>query len=164
MTFFLFLVTKTYSQTSTPPAAGDGTEADPYQIETLDNLYWLSQSDTEWDKHYIQTADIDASASSTWDDGAGFTPIGTVDIRFSGKYDGNGHVVSGITISRPGSNFIGFFGVNSSESEITNLGVTSVNITGQQRVGGFIGGSASSSTIKNCFSSGIVVGIGSGSY
>ena len=41
------------AQTSTPPAGGTGTENDPYQIGTLENLYWLSQTVTEWDKHFV---------------------------------------------------------------------------------------------------------------
>ncbi len=41
------------AQTATPPATGNGTSGNPYQIATLDNLYWLSQSDTAWDKHFI---------------------------------------------------------------------------------------------------------------
>ena len=47
------------AQTAVPPALGDGTEAIPYQIATWQNLYWLSQTQSAWDKHFIQTADID---------------------------------------------------------------------------------------------------------
>ncbi len=45
------------AQTATAPA-GVGTVADPFQIATLNNLYWLSQTSTAWDKNFIQTADI----------------------------------------------------------------------------------------------------------
>ena len=47
------------AQTAVPPALGDGTEANPYQIATWQNLYWLSQNSSAWDKYFIQTADID---------------------------------------------------------------------------------------------------------
>ena len=83
----LFISLKSFAQTATPPA-GDGTESNPYEIATLENLYWLSQSDTAWDKHYIQTADIDAAPTSGWDNDSGFTPIGNKNTEFSGTYNG----------------------------------------------------------------------------
>jgi hypothetical protein len=47
-------------------SSGSGTEYDPYQIATLENLYWLSQTYSVWDNYFIQTADIDASGTSSW--------------------------------------------------------------------------------------------------
>ncbi|HTO15687.1 MAG TPA: membrane lipoprotein lipid attachment site-containing protein, partial [Edaphocola sp.] len=63
---FLFLITFILSgfslvaQTSTLPENGDGSKSSPYEIATLDNLYWLSQTSTAWNNHFVQTADIDA--------------------------------------------------------------------------------------------------------
>ena len=57
------------AQTATAPANGDGTSGSPYEIATLDNLYWLSQNSTEWDKYYIQTANLNATSTNTWDVG-----------------------------------------------------------------------------------------------
>ena len=71
------LVSEIKAQTATPPA-GSGTSGDPYRIATLNNLYWLSQTTSAWvaGKYFIQTADINASSTSGWDGGAGFSPIG----------------------------------------------------------------------------------------
>ncbi len=30
------------AQTAVPPTLGNGSSEDPYQIETLENLFWLS--------------------------------------------------------------------------------------------------------------------------
>jgi len=87
LSLIILFSAQTFAQTATPPA-GDGTESNPYEIATLENLYWLSQSDTAWDKHYIQTADIDAAATSGWDNDSGFTPIGNKNTEFSGTYNG----------------------------------------------------------------------------
>ena len=76
------------AQTATAPSVGDGTSGTPYQIATLENLYWLSQNSTEWSKYYIQTANINASASSGWDGGQGWTPIGKSWDTFKGTFDG----------------------------------------------------------------------------
>jgi len=57
--------------------AGIGTAEDPFQIDSLPNLYWLSQDSTVWGGviangttypgyFFVQTSDIDASATSGW--------------------------------------------------------------------------------------------------
>ncbi len=161
-----------FSQTATPPAVGDGSVENPYQIATLDNLYWLSQNSDEWyEKHYIQTADIDASSTNTWDDGKGFSPIG-VPIVFqtffdNSSYDGQDYSINGLFINRQPSDFIvdaiGLFGCLSN-SIIKNLSLTNVNINGGDRVGALIGiiYYDDDSMVENCNSSGVINGIGSG--
>ncbi len=71
-----------FAQNPPPPnngngSPGSGSSGNPYQAATLNNLYWLTQNSADWGKHYIQTANIDATATSGWDGGNGFTPIGT---------------------------------------------------------------------------------------
>jgi hypothetical protein len=39
---------------------GTGTEADPNQVATLDNLLWISTNSDSWDCWFLQTANIDA--------------------------------------------------------------------------------------------------------
>jgi len=64
------------------PEFGDGSKDDPYQIATFENLTWIAHqvntATTDWSLglHFVQTADIDASITSIWDHGAGWTPIG----------------------------------------------------------------------------------------
>ncbi len=89
-----FCISMMMAQTATAPSAGTGTYVSPYQIATLENLYWLTASDVivpsptqavRWGSYYIQTANIDASASSGWDAGAGWTPIGNNTTKFMGR-------------------------------------------------------------------------------
>lgn len=151
----LLSITEIYAQTATTPA-GEGILDDPYQIATLENLYWLSQSDTAWDRHFIQTADIDASATSEWDGGSGFSPVGTDNsTSFTGTYNGKGHRIDQLYISRSGTVFIGLFGYMVGAS-VDSLGVTNVDITGRSNVGGLVGVNRESSVISNCFSTGKV--------
>ena len=72
---FVFLNLSIFAQTADQPS-GSGTENDPYFIANLENLYWITENSGEWDKYYVQTSDIDASSTSAWDEGQGFTPMG----------------------------------------------------------------------------------------
>jgi len=55
---------------------GTGTDIDSFQVETLNNLLWVSTNDTSWNTHFIHTAGIDALESFAWIWGLGFCPIG----------------------------------------------------------------------------------------
>jgi hypothetical protein len=153
----LFVSLVAHAQTSTPPSAGDGTSNNPYQIETLDNLYWLSQTSSAWGSQFIQTADIDASGTATWDSGLGFSPIGNSSTNFTGYYNGQGHVISGLTINRPSQDYVGLFGYASS---INMLGLPNCSITGHDFVGGLAG--FASAHINQCFATGTVSGSDAG--
>ncbi|MHC1737929.1 MAG: BNR-repeat neuraminidase N-terminal domain-containing protein [Ignavibacteriaceae bacterium] len=142
--------------------SGAGTSGDPYLIATLNNLYWLTQNSGSWvtGKYYKQTANIDASTSSGWDEANGFTPIGNVSNNFSGNYDGQNYTVSGIYINRSASDNQGMFGYINGGS-VQNLGLLNVNITGKEYVGALAGSWYSpSANIINCYSSGSVNGEG----
>ncbi|OAN64105.1 hypothetical protein A8B79_14010 [Balneola sp. EhC07] len=130
---------------------GAGTEADPYQIATLPNLSWLSETDSVWDKYFVQTANIDASPTITWDDSAGFSPIGSWP-HFRGSYDGDNHTISGLYINRP-SNEVGLFVNAGTGSIIQNLGVTDIDFTGEH-----VAGMARNNrgTISNSYSTGSI--------
>ncbi len=135
---------------------GTGTEIDPFQIETLDDLLWVSEHPDYWEHYYIQIADIDAAPTAAWNGGEGFAPIGNLGTSFEGHYDGQGHVIDGLTIARPGSDIQGLFGKLFS-AEIADLGLTDVSIVGAGHVGGFVGLN-SSSALVNIFTTGSVTG------
>ncbi len=154
--FYMFLSPKTYAQTAISPSTGDGTEENPYQIATIENLYWLSQMTLEWDKHFIQTADIDASVTVGWDNDSGFTPIGNNDIPFTGTYNGKFHEINNLYINWSNTDAIGFFGfIDSTYSRIDSLILIDANITGQ-KYNGIIAGRIKYGVISRCYSSGSI--------
>ena len=107
--------------------------------------------------YYALGSDIDASATSGWNGGAGFMPIGgPTGPQFSGVFDGLGHTISALTINRPATTYVGLFGSTASGSVISNIGLVGANIIGQSWVGGLVG--ANGSTIFNSYSSGTVSG------
>ncbi len=152
----ILFTTFLFGQTATVPAIGDGSSSNPYQISTLNNLYWLayqvdSNSVTFSGKYFIQTSDIDASSTSTWFSGQGWLPIGNETTQFSGNYDGQNHVVSGLYINNNLLNDAGFFGY-AKDGKISNLSVTNVNVTAHSNCGGLIG--KNNAAVNNCFTSG----------
>ncbi len=152
-----FTVSNILGQIATPPTNGDGSEANPYQIATLDNLYWLSQTDTVWNKFFIQTTDINAASTSNWDGGLGFMPIGYNPTKFSGTYDGDGHIIDSLYIDRPDSDYVGLFGL--SRAYIKELGVTNANITGYNYCAAIVG--FNQLEVRNCYASGTISGYSS---
>ncbi|HEY9165350.1 MAG TPA: GLUG motif-containing protein [Candidatus Kryptonia bacterium] len=154
--FFLFSAADAFSQTATPPS-GSGTLGDPYLIATLDNLYWITQNSGSWGLYFKQTADIDASSSSGWDSGNGFSPIGGTGLDFTGTYDGNGHTITGLFISRSGTNYVGLFG-DCSAATVKNIGLLNVNVTGYSYVGGLMGSNYHGSSVNNSYCTGSVTG------
>ena len=144
------------AQTEVMPS-GSGTQADPYQIDSLDNLAWMQDwisryFDVGYNNYYKQTADINASSTSGWNSGQGFYPLGNTNIQFSGTYDGNGHTIDSLFVNRTSQDKVGMFGYFSSGT-VKNLRLTNINITGYTNVGGLVGYSGTG-TITNCSTTG----------
>lgn len=108
--------------------------------------------------HYALGADIDAIATSGWNAGAGFMPVGSYDTRFGGAFDGMGHTISNLTINRPFANYVGLLGYVDRDRTISNVGLAGVSVTGQYYVGGLIGYSSFYTAVNNSYSSGGVTG------
>ncbi len=142
------------SATAIPPY-GVGTESNPYQISSLGNLQWMSENQYQWGRWYIQVADIDASATSTWNNGQGWSPIGNSTYYFYGHYLGQGHTITGLYIHRPESNNQGFIGFTMF-AEISDLNLVDAIISGEDRIGILTG--YCNSTIRNCHTEGVVQG------
>ena len=158
---FVVLMFSTITALSQSYGGGSGTSIDPYLIATKADLKYLSENTGEWSKYFKQTADIsfaDAdfqSGGDFYNGGSGFIPIGSIDIAFTGGYDGNGHRVSNPKIIKPLiNNYVGFFGFvhPSAGGVIKNLGIENVNFTGAE-VGG-LAGCAEGITISNCYTTG----------
>jgi len=131
-------------------------------IQTLQDLQNMKDDLTA---DYILDNDIDASATSGWNGGLGFEPVGASDwpqeLQFTGSFDGQGHVITGLTINRPDTYYVGLFGYVNAAKEFKNVGIEDCNITGKGNMGGFIGVNYNSgSTISNCYTTGQIIGTG----
>ena len=113
--------------------------------------------------YYFELAnDIDASATQTWNGGAGFIPVGD-GTTFTGHFDGKNYTISGLYINRPSTNDVGLFGYCEG-STIRNVILASMNITGRRDVGALVGDldvtwpGYVKGEVSNCHSSGTVIG------
>ncbi|MGN0207158.1 MAG: GLUG motif-containing protein, partial [Muribaculaceae bacterium] len=148
--------------TPVEPTTGDGTSENPYQITTAAELSWFADKVNNDNANYssknavlIADIDLEGSATNTW------TPIGNTTNQFKGTFDGGGHKITGLYISKSG-NSKGLFGYLGSGGVIKNLGVDgSVLITGNiagNNIGGVCG--YNEGTITGCYNNGAVTGNG----
>ena len=120
------------------PSDGDGTEGNPYEINSFSDLWWIGQDEARWDKHYIQTADIDASNSAYLNTGLGWHPIGNTSTAFRGSYNGQEYSIDNLTINRPTEEYVGLFGYVYTGS-VNNIWIYNATVTGGKYVGAAVG-------------------------
>ena len=77
--------------------SGSGTEDDPYQIESAEQLAELATSSVLWDRHFVLVRSLSLSGLST----SPWHPIGVHrGSSFSGSFDGQRHTISGLNVSQ----------------------------------------------------------------
>lgn len=108
--------------------------------------------------NYVLGGNIDASATSGWNSGAGFMPIGSDPVNnvFAGAFDGLGHSISNLTINRPTTDYVGLFGATAAASSIRNVGLVGGSVSGNNNVGGLVGINAG--TVGTSYAGGRVSG------
>jgi len=147
-------------------SGGTGEPNDPYQIATAEDLMLLGETLDDYDKHFILTADIDLDPNlpgrKVFDKAVIAPDINDANwgfdgLPFRGSFDGNGYVISHLTIN--GKQYLGLFGKTGSGASISNLGLEEVDVNGTgDYVGGLVGMNTDSSSITNCYSIVTVVG------
>lgn len=137
-------------------SGGSGTSANPYLISTAQDLIDLSETVTDFDKHFLQTNDINMSITGSLNGGLGFKPIGDfmAPTCFVGTYDGGNHKIIDLYIDRPNQVGVGLFGYfgNAGNGTIRNVVLEANNsfyVNGQSRVGALVG-MTQSGLIENC--------------
>jgi filamentous hemagglutinin family protein len=106
--------------------------------------------------YYALGSNIDASATASWNGGAGFNPIS----RFTGVFDGLGHTVGGVAVSS-GSYSSGLFDINL--GTVRNVGMVDANVTGGNfdgalvgnNYGDFVGGAFVRGIVSNSYAAGM---------
>lgn len=139
----------TWEGTAVAFTEGKGTEEDPWLIENAEQLAYLAQQvnkGTKYEKeHFRLVSDLDLS-------GKEWTPIGTYSKPFWGGFDGDGHTITGMTITGD-RDFVGLFGACHNftvpSSYIKNVTVKWANISGHSFVGAIAGEGAN---ISDCYS------------
>ena len=132
---------ETWIESAAEFAAGDGTQGAPYQISSageLANLAKMVSGGETYENTYFElTADIDL-------DGKEWTPIGTKDSQFAGKFSGNGKTIRNLTVG--GGDNRGLFAYSS--GEIKDVYLEKIDITTTMNAGGVC--AFNSGTIEGC--------------
>ncbi len=146
-------------------AGGTGEPNNPYQIATAADLMALGESPGDYDKHFVQTADIDLdpglpgrkvfTRAVIAPDAGGELWWEFYGTPFTGTFDGRGYTISHLTIV--GKGFLGLFGKSGPGATISNVGLHTVAVNG---TGAIVGGLAgrNSGTITGCYSFGAITG------
>lgn len=108
---------------------GNGTEEDPYIIETAEQLLSLAAS-TNTTACYSLSFDIDLFNYT-------ITPIGTEAVPFTGHINGNGHVISNLYLSEAGD-YAGLFGYATNAS-FKNIVIKNAFVSGGWSAGILLG-------------------------
>ncbi len=133
---------------------GGGT---PYVIQDIYGLQGINSSSTLLGSNFILGADINASATTTWNSGAGFIPIGNASVKFSGDFDGANHAITGLYFNNNGVSTVGLFGYLDGAT-ISDLAITSANFNAADYVG-VLAGRSNASTISGVTTSGAFTGL-----
>lgn len=144
---------------------GLGTPAYPYQIENGNQLLVFQSIVNGTDTQAANPAacaeltdNIDMSSI------ANFAPIGTQEHPYTGTFNGNGHNISGLTVS--GSDYVGLFGyvdgatiqnINLCDSKITATNAGGIGTS----TGGIVGFATGAAKIENCSTNKIKIEAGS---
>ena len=142
-------------------AGGSGTEEDPYQIATAEQLALMGKVNDDWapeynKAYYVLTADIqlnDVGNYENWKENPPeyqWKPVGD---SFKGNFDGDGHVISGMYVrSVEDCYYIGLFSYLSSGS-ISNVNIEKgflyVKDSGID-AGGLVGDALGNVKVENC--------------
>lgn len=137
-------------------AGGVGSEGDPYQIATADQLNEV-RNHLEAGIYFKLTADIDLDVSP-YNTVAGLSPLSDGSNSFNGNMDGNGFKIINLIINSEANN-VGLFGSTGSNSVINNIILENVTINGAYNSGSLVG--SNMGAINNSSATGNVTGVGS---
>ena len=142
------------SENETADFEGEGTAANPYKIQNVDDLKKLAEKvnngEAYANTYFKLTANIDLNNEPNW------TPIGTEDTLFQGTFDGGGHQITNLKIGK--REYGGLFG-NVWGATIQNCNVTG-EVNGYNYSGGIVGYANDNTHILNCSFQGNVEGNG----
>ncbi|GEM_PF-1383262 len=132
------------------------------------NAAQLAHINSHLDQNYLQMNDIDLTEID-------WTPIGSrfypgFELGFDGIYDGNGYLISNLTIGSSSTpktggdqTQAGLFGAIRYSATLRNINVTvDIHTDGVTNVGGLVGYSESNGTVSNCSAGGSISTIGTG--
>ena len=140
-----------------PFAGGDGSEENPYQI---DSVRRLRNMELYHDAHYVLTADIVLSEAG--EGGSNFAPLFSDEGMFGGTLDGQGHKIVNLTVYNTETFYSGLFSCISASGSVTNLVLENASVSGTNYIGGIAGYTLGA--VTDCTVSGSITYLGGNGY
>ena len=140
-----------------PFAGGDGSEEDPYQI---DSVRRLRNMELYPDAHYVLTADIVLSEAG--EGGSNFAPLFSDKGMFGGTLDGQGHKIANLTVYNTETFYSGLFSCISASGSVTNLVLENASVSGTNYIGGIAGYTLGA--VTDCTVTGSITYLGGNGY
>ena len=140
-----------------PFAGGDGSEENPYQI---DSVRRLRNMELYHDAHYVLTADIVLSEAG--EGGSNFAPLFSDEGMFGGTLDGQGHKIVNLTVYNTETFYSGLFSCISASGSVTNLVLENASVSGTNYIGGIAGYALGA--VTDCTVSGSITYLGGNGY
>ena len=144
------------AKSSSITLSGDGSEASPYLICSLEELEFfrddVNGGNTYEGKYIKLTDNIDLASIINW------TPIGNKTSPFNGMFDGGNHIISNLVIKGQkeyvtgATYYAGLFGAmkGGATAGIKNLTIENADVTACLYVGAILGYSYIGGIIENC--------------
>ena len=124
-------------------SGGDGTSGNPFHVANVDDLNNI---------RYFRNANFIQNADITFTFGTLFEPIGEIWEPFTGDFNGNGYIISNLTIFNSENPDVGLFGAIEN-SILSNITLENISITANSefnfRIGGLVGSMESSNISKS---------------
>lgn len=113
---------------------GNGTNLDPYKLNSFEDFQILSNSPTLWHLDFLLMSDIN------FDSTVNFSPIGNAFTSFVGKFNGQGYTLRNVSINS-NEKYVGFFGDAGWDAIIKNLYIKNCKVIAgpDSRVGALLG-------------------------
>jgi filamentous hemagglutinin family protein len=134
---------------------------------TINNAHQLQLMTMALGANYILGSNVNAAGTNTattlsdvWSTPGGFVPVGNNTAPFTGTFNGQGNIISNLTINLPSTNYVGLFGYVNTGAVIQNVGLIGGSVNGNSYVGGLVG--YNSGTISNSYTTGNVTATGNG--
>ncbi len=123
-----------------------GLSAGPHTVCNVQQLSRLQANSGNWSKSFVLGNNIDLAVGYT------NSPIGVFAPDFTGSFDGDGFVLSNLTMAL-NDIYVGFIGNGNPPS---NLGIENADVRGFGEVGALLGVASILTTVTNCYSTGFV--------
>jgi filamentous hemagglutinin family protein len=141
--------------------AGGGALMAYMLVNNVNDLEAIGASPMTLGGIYALGRDINATATSGWNGGFGFAPVGSPELPFTGTLDGLGFTIKNLFINlgagtaNPGDD-VGLFGEIGQGGVVSNLTLKGVNISGYNYTGALAG--VNLGDIENVATTGTVIG------